>query len=116
MWSQTLLAPLHTSGFPTVTLCVLPSTHETEFCLHLIEYNGWGYGRRLVRKYVRARRTETETPIMVRLPMIATKIALGHRLVLSVTNYQDQSFHCVPRPDVATILFKTISLPYLFDY
>jgi hypothetical protein len=116
VWSQIVLAPLHTSGFPTVTLCLTPSLYDIGFRVHLIEYNAYGYGRQLVQKYVRGHRSNSETTIIVRMPMVAAKISVGHRLVLSITNYQDRSFDCVNQTGVSTILFKTISLPYLFDY
>jgi hypothetical protein len=86
------------------------------FRLHLIEYNAFGYGRQLGQKYVRIHRSTTETDVIVRMPMIAAKIVVGHRLVLSITNYQDSSCHGNQRSEISTVVFKTISLPYLFDY
>jgi hypothetical protein len=116
VWSQRILSPLHTSGFPTVALCLQDCLYDTRFCLHLVEYDRFGFGHQLCQKYVTIRNSSTKKHLVVRMPMIAAKVTVGHRLVLSITNYNFRDFLYVVKAQNMSIVFETMSLPYLFDY
>jgi hypothetical protein len=116
MWSTIVHAPLHISGFPLITLRIPPSSYETGFCLYLMEYNQFTFGHRLGQKYVLIPSSHEEQHITIRMPMIASRIAVGHKLTLTVSNYQDRTFLYTGQTDATTVVFTSISLPYLFDH
>jgi len=115
LWNRMFKRSLDIAGFPIVTFLVDTDTPESGFGITLLEYDCFGYGRRLCSKYIMLNANHDKShPVTVRMSMVASRIRFGHELVLVVSNY-DHQFTYTGRT-IATITFSDILLPYLFEY
>jgi hypothetical protein len=115
LWSRVFKRSLDVAGFPIVTLLVDTNTPDSGFGLTLLEYDGYGHGKRLCYKYIMLKDMHDKTqPITVRMSMVSSRIRFGQELVLVVSNY-DHRFTYTGRSR-ATITFSDIVLPYLFEH
>jgi len=115
LWNFPVVHALDMAGFPVVNLKVDTRTPGSGFSVTLLEYDAYGFGKRLSHKYIRLRDTrDASKQIMVRMSMVASRVTAGQELVLIIGNYDRRFVYTGPTD--ATITFTGIQIPYLCRY